>query len=143
MNRAGLFQAMSINTRKEKEKTVSSLTTDATMSGKGRSYNRNVNIGQYSKHPKPPPMFSQVIDYSTRRGVLPCYGITHHVGRNPPQFGKTNGMVPQGGQGRMQMPSVANPRPMNLPIHQPRSSINAGIPSSIRIPNVPLSEIAY
>ena len=141
MNRAGLFQSMSINTRKEKEPDIYTLRTDAKIAGRGRSYNKDATFGKY-KPPVAPAMFSGVMDYSSRRGVMPCYSITHFVLRNPPQYGKTHGLVPQGGQSRSQNPSLVNPRPMNIPIMQPRSSMNAGLPSSIPLPMVARSAMA-
>ena len=141
MNRAGLFQAMSINTRREKEPDTYTLRTDGKLAGRGHSYNRKATFGKV-KPPPAPAMFSQVIDYSTRRGVLPCFNINRFVLRNPPQYGKTHGLIPQGGQSRSQNPSLVNPRPTNIPIHQPRSSFNAGLPSSIPLPMVARSAMA-
>lgn len=133
MNRAGLFQAMSINNPREKEKSVSSIMTDAGFADKNRPF-LGKDVNEYTKYKKAPNMFSGVIDYSTRRGVLPCYSINKFVGRNPPEYGSTHGMMPLGGMSRTQEPSVVNPRPINIPILIPRSNINAGVPTKIPIP---------
>jgi len=132
MNRTQLFTAM----KGDDEPDSYSLRTTAKQAGRGHSYNRSALIG-YAPTLKAPKMFSEVIDYSTRRGVLPCYGITHHVLRNPPEFGKTHGLVPQGGQSRTQNPSNVNPRPLNLPIQIKRASNNAAVSSTIPVPGLP------
>ena len=131
MNRASLFQGM----KGKKETTPASIRANAQISGKGHSYNRDVTFGKVP-YKKAPAMFSGVIDYSTRRGVLPCYNINRFVLRNPPEFIPQHGLRPQGGQSRTQNPSWANPRPLNLPIHQPRSSMNGGLPSRIHLPGL-------
>ncbi len=131
MNRTGLFTGM----QGIEEPDSYSIRANAKQSGKGHSYNRSALIG-YDPTLHAPKTFSQVIDYSSRRGVLPCYGITHHVLRNPPEFGKTHGLVPQGGQSRTQDPSNVNPRPLNLPVHITRASNNAAMPSRIPIPSM-------
>jgi len=135
MNRAGLFQSMGINNPKEKENFVSSLTTKVGFADNNRpALGKDVN--EYREYTKAPNMFSGVIDYSTRRGVLPCYSINKFVGRNPPAFDKTHGMMPMGGMSRTQNPSLVNPRPLDLPIQIPRSSNNGGMPTHIKIPGV-------
>jgi len=135
MNRAGLFQAMSINNPREKEKSVSSIMSDTGFADNKRPF-LGKNVNEYTKYTKAPNMFSGVIDYSTRRGVLPCYSINKYVGRNPPEYNSTHGMMPLGGMSRTQDPSVVNPRPLNIPILIPRSNINAGVPTRIPIPGV-------
>ena len=133
MNRAGLFQAMSINNPKEKEKSVVSLMTDVGFADKNRPF-LGKDINEYTKYTKAPNMFSGVLDYSTRRGVLPCYSTNKFVGRNPPEYNSTHGLMPLGGQSRTQEPSVVNPRPINIPIQIPRSNINGGVSTRIPIP---------
>jgi len=135
MNRAGIFQAMSINNPCEKEKSVSRIMTDTGFADNKRPF-LGKDVNKYTKYTEAPPMFSGVIDYSTRRGVLPCYSINKFVGRNPPEFGPTHGMMPIGGMSRTQNPSFVNPRPLNIPIQIPRSNINPGFPTTIPIPGV-------
>ena len=55
------------------------------------------------------------IDISTRRNVLPCKGITHHVLRPEPPPAAA-GMVAIGGVGRHQQPALSQERPTDLPI---------------------------
>ena len=131
MNRAGLFQGM----KGRKEIPMSKIRADATYSGRGHSYNKEATFGKVP-YKTAPATFSGVIDYSTRRGVLPCYSITNFVLRNPPEHIAQFGLRALGGQSRTQNPSWANPRPLNLPIHQPRSSVNGGMPSSIALPGL-------
>ena len=135
MNRAGLFQAMSINNPREKEKSVSSIMSDTGFADNKRPF-LGKDVNKYTEYTKAPKTFSGVIDYSTRRGVLPCYSINKFVGRNPPEYGSTHGMMPMGGMSRTQDPSVVNPRPLNIPILTPRSNINAGVPTKIPIPGI-------
>lgn len=132
MNRVGLFQGMEGDSMLPAQ----AIRANAKQAGRGHSYNREATIG-YVGHPPAPKTFSEVIDYSSRRGVLPCYGITHFVLRNPPEFGKTHGLIPQGGQSRTQNPSNVNPRPLNLPVQIPRASNNAAESSSLGIPGLP------
>ena len=130
MNRSGLFQAM----EGKKEPMVSKLTTRCEQSGEGSS--TNVKVMNYRKEPKAPQMLNKAIDMSTRRNVLPCKGITITVGRTPYPFPKPNGLFALGGQSRTQAPSMVNPRPLNLPIQIPRSSVDASRPTKIAIPGV-------
>ena len=135
MDRSGLFQAMEINNPKEKQKSVSSIMSVTGFADNKRPF-LGKDVNEYTKYTKAPPMFSGVIDYSTRRGVLPCYSINKYVGRNPPEFGKTHGMMPIGGMSRTQNPSFVNPRPLNIPILIPRSNINADVNTNIPIPGI-------
>lgn len=71
----------------------------------------------YGKYTEAPDMFAKAIDYSSRRGVLPCKGITHHVLRNP-AMPSAGGMVAPSGYGRHQSRGLAySPeKPINVPI---------------------------
>lgn len=135
MDRQGLFQAMKINNPREKEKDVSKLTAEVGFSDKKRPF-LGKDVNKYGSYKKAPNMFSGVIDYSTRRGVLPCYSINKFVGRNPPEFNSTHGMMPIGGMSRTQAPSLVNPRPLDIPIQVPRSNINGAFPTTIPIPGI-------
>ena len=66
---------------------------------------------------KAPILFSNSIDYSSRRAVLPCKGITNHQLRRP-ALPSAGGMVPPSGIGRHQAKGLAydNDKPINLPI---------------------------
>ena len=132
MNRVGLFQGM----QGDMETPPQAIRANAKLAGRGHSYNREATIG-YVGHPPAPKTFNGCNDYSSRRGVLPCYGITHFVLRNPPEFGSTHGLIPQGGQSRTQNPSNVNPRPLNLPIQIPRASNNPAMASSLGLPGLP------
>lgn len=133
MNRTGLFQAMEINPmRGEKEPNIETIRAKATFPCKGYSTNKEATIG-YVGYEVAPKSFNGAIDYSTRRGVKPCFQINRFVLRNPPRFKASHGLMALGGQSRTQNPSVANPRPLDLPILIPRSNINASLPSSIGI----------
>lgn len=132
MNRASLFQAMEINPPKQKEPSLNTIRAKAVFPCEGYSTNKRATIG-YVGYKIAPKSFNGVQDYSTRRGVKPCFQINRFVLRNPPRFNKTHGLMAQGGQSRTQNPSVVNPRPLNLPILLPRSNINASLPSSIGI----------
>ena len=70
---------------------------------------------QFLPQPIAPKLMPNNIDYSTRRNVLPCKGITHSVLRAQPPPAAA-GMMPIGGVGRHQNPSMAQERPTNLPI---------------------------
>ena len=131
MDRQGLFQGM----LGEVEMNPKLLKPRGLYVGDGATDNRKVNVG-YVGYKKAPPMFSQVIDYSTRRGVLPCYNINRFVIRNPPKYGPTHGLVPVGGMSRTQNNNLANARrPINLPIQQKRSNINAAQVINLPIPS--------
>jgi len=98
----------------------------------GEELNLNKNVNKYQKYTVAPLSFAGVSDYSTRRGVLPCFEINIHVGRRPPRLGETAGLVAQGGQSRTQAPAPYNRRPLNLPILRPRSSLNAGLNTNLK-----------
>ena len=69
----------------------------------------------YKSEPIAPKMYTNDIDYSTRRNVLPCKGITHSVLRAQPPPAAA-GMLPIGGVGRHQNPALSQQRPTNLPL---------------------------
>ena len=132
MDRQGLFQAM----QGKREMSPAALKPRGLYVGDGATDNRKVNIG-YVGYKKAPAMFSEVIDYSTRRGVLPCYNINRFVGRTPPKYGPLHGLVPVGGQSRTQNNNLANARrPLDLPIQKHRSNINAAIPINLPVPSL-------
>ena len=127
MNRTGLFQGLegAVMVRPNKD-------LEVTYKGRGKPDGTTNILGQgYKVAPK---MFNQSIDYSSRRGVKPCYSITRMVGRTPPLLPASAGLMPVGGQGRAQLPSMVNPRPQNLPILVPRSNLNAASRSPLGIP---------
>ena len=133
MYRPSLFQAMEINpARGEKEPNMETIRANLTYRCEGYSTNKKATIG-YVGYEVAPKSFNGVQDYSTRRGVKPCFQINRFVLRNPPRFNRTHGLMAIGGQSRTQNPSVVNPRPLNIPILLPRSNLNAALPSSIGI----------
>lgn len=132
MNRAGLFQAMSINNPREKEKQVATLLTKACVEYQKICFKQPIN--EYTKYRKAPNIMS-VPDYSSRRGVLPCFSITNFVFRNPPAYGNTHGLMALGGQSRHQSRSMVNPRPLKLPLQIPKSNVSAAMNTNIKIPN--------
>tara|TARA_R110000803_G_scaffold11402_2_gene34088 strand:- start:519 stop:932 length:414 start_codon:yes stop_codon:yes gene_type:complete len=133
MNRASLFQAMEINpARGQKEPMMNTIRANGKYPSEGFSTNRVATVG-FSGYPVPPKQHSGVVDYSTRNGVKPCFNINRFVLRNPPQYKASHGLMALGGQSRTQNPSIANRRPLNLPILHPRSNLNASLPSSIGI----------
>ena len=127
MNIATLFQPL----EGEKELSPYKFMTKATYRGDPLKVLKDVN--KYKPYTKAPNILNQAIDYSSRRGVLPCFSINVKVGRNPPRYDKTHGLRPIGGQSRTQEPSLVNKRPLNIPIQIPRSNINAGIHTSIKM----------
>ena len=89
----------------------------------------------YGLYEKAPKLFSESIDYSTRRGVLQCNGLGHTVLRRAP-IPATNGMVPPSGIGRHQMKGLAyDPaKPINTPLMPGSSSVAAGLNSKLGKP---------
>ena len=89
----------------------------------------------YGPYITPPVLYNESIDYSTRRGVLQCNGIGHHVLRRPP-IPATNGMVASSGIGRNQMKGlVYDPsKPIDRPIMPLSSSVAAGINNALGQP---------
>lgn len=70
---------------------------------------------KYKSEPIAPKLMPSNIDYSSRREVLPCKGITHIVLRPEPPPAAA-GMVPPTGVGRGQPIGLSQERPTNLPI---------------------------
>jgi len=132
MNRTNLFQAMSGG----REPTVQSISFSATSSNNGRPF-LGKDVNPYEAVKFVPNMFTQVMDYSQRNGVMACYQLGNKkVLRAPPKYDKhrvnlTNGIA---GIARNQNASVINPRPLNLPVQIPRSNINAAFKTNISIP---------
>ena len=89
----------------------------------------------YGPYITPPVLYNESIDYSTRRGVLQCNGIGHHVLRRPP-IPATNGMVASSGIGRNQMKGlVYDPsKPIDRPVMPLSSSVAAGINNALGQP---------
>ena len=69
----------------------------------------------YKSEPIAPKLYPNNIDYSTRRSVLPCKGITHRVLRPEPPPASA-GMMPIGGNSRHGLPAMSQTGPLNLPI---------------------------
>ena len=106
--------------------------------GTGFSYkqegNRNpMNLPDYSSAPL---HFPSSIDYSSRRSVLPCKGITHHVLRRP-ALPSSGGMVAPTGIGRHQAKGLAysSEKPINLPIMPYSNPYASGTNNKLGHPN--------
>jgi hypothetical protein len=128
MNRAGLFQGMQGTKMKRPNKDL-----EVNQPSNGRPAGMTGAI--YGKYYKSPKMFSEVIDYSSRRGVKPCFTITRHVYRTPPIVEASAALRPVGGMSRSQNPSMANTRPLDLPLQIPIGNINGVDNSPLGIPN--------
>ena len=77
------------------------------------------------KYTKAPPLLNPAIDYSTRDGVLPCRGITHHVLRsaNPVPDGNAY-QAPMGiARGQMRGLQYSPDHRLDLPIMPYASSM--------------------
>ena len=87
-----------------------------------------VNPFNYGPYTKATILFRNSIDYSTRRGVLPCKGITHTILRNPP-FPSSGGMIAPTGIGRHQLKGIAySPeKPINTPIMPLSNPYSSGL----------------
>jgi len=59
----------------------------------------------------------QVVDYSTRNSVLPCYSYTHKILKNPPAEALNKVQS-------MNSTTPYNPRPTDIPIQMPRGFTN-------------------
>ena len=90
----------------------------------------------YGPYTKAPILFSESIDYSSRRGVLQCNGLGHTVLRRPP-IPSTNGMVAPSGIGRHQMKGLAydSSKPINAPLMPLSSSVAGGLNNVLGQPN--------
>jgi len=92
--------------------------------------NRDPLLGRVA-YTKSPPILNSAIDYSTRRGVLPCISITEQVLRAPPPNPANAYQAPRGvgsfsGTG---LDSVGYKN--DYPELRPFSSINIGRPSML------------
>jgi hypothetical protein len=85
---------------------------------------RDPRVGYAHTHVAP-PMFNSAIDYSSRNGVLPCVGITHHVLREPPSNPANAYQAPMG-VGRGQARGLQYSVPLNNPVMPRTSSVFAG-----------------
>ena len=89
----------------------------------------------YGPYTKAPNMLSAAIDYSTRRGVLPCKGITHRVLRRP-AMPSAGGMVAPTGIGRHQPRGLAySPdKPLDVPIMPQSNPFSSGLNNPLKQP---------
>ena len=78
------------------------------------------------KYTKAPSMFNGAIDYSTRDGVLPCKGITHHILRQDNPIPASNAYQAPMGVARGQERGLQYTVPLNNPIMPFASSVFAG-----------------
>ena len=86
------------------------------MPGTGQGSAKNTSVPLlYKSEPIQPKLMPSNIDISSRRNVLPCKGITHHVLRPAPPPAAA-GMTAIGGVGRHQQPALSQERPTDLPI---------------------------
>jgi hypothetical protein len=77
------------------------------------------------KYTKAPNTLSAAIDYSTRRGVLPCRGITHHVLRTPATNAANAYQAPMGfTRGQPRGLASLNEYPTSLPLMPLSDSMN-------------------
>ena len=80
---------------------------------------------------KAPNILNSAIDYSTRRGVLPCVGITERVLRAPPA-NAANAYQAPAGVGSFSQKGLEGVNYKNdYPVLRPFSSINMGEPSRL------------
>jgi hypothetical protein len=88
----------------------------------------NITPFKYGAYTKAPILFSNSIDYSTRRGVLYCKGITHTVLRNPP-LPSAGGLIAPTGIGRHQLKGIAySPeKPIDQPIMPLSNPFSSGL----------------
>ena len=100
--------------------------------GQGSQVNTN-KPPQYKSEPIAPKLYPNNIDYSTRRSVLPCKGITHHVLRPQPPPASA-GMIPIGGNSRHSMPSMSQTGPTNLPIMPFSDPFNSQFNNPLKAP---------
>ncbi len=90
----------------------------------------------YKPEPIAPKLLTPNIDYSTRRNVLPCKGITHHVLRRPP-LPNAGSMVPPTGIARGEKPGLAYlpEKPLTLPIMPFSNPVYSGFNNPLGAPN--------
>jgi hypothetical protein len=90
----------------------------------------------YKSEPIAPPLLNSAIDYSTRRNVLPCKGITHHVLRRP-TLPNAGSMVPPTGIARGEKPGLAYlpEKPLTMPIMPFSNPVYSGFNNPLGAPN--------
>ena len=88
---------------------------------------------EYKSEPIAPKLYPNNIDYSTRRQVLPCKGITHKVLRPEPPPASA-GMMPIGGNSRHGLPSMSQTGPLNLPILQMSNPFASAFNNPLKAP---------
>ena len=89
---------------------------------------------EYKSEPIAPKLMPNNMDYSTRRQVLPCVGITHHVLRSEP-VPANHGMVAPTGIGRHQPRGLAQEKPTDLPIMKFSNPFASGFDNPLGAPN--------
>ena len=105
------------------------------MPGVGQGSEKNTSVPLvYKKEPIAPKLMPSNIDVSSRRNVLPCKGITHHVLRPQPPPAAA-GMVPPAGVGRHQQPGLSQERPTDLPILKLSNPFDSGSNNPLKQPN--------
>ena len=89
----------------------------------------------YGAYTEAPPMFASALDYSSRRGVLPCKTITHDVLRRP-ALPSAGGMIAPSGIGRHQNKGLAySPdKPIDIAIMPLSDSFAPGLNSKLGQP---------
>ena len=92
-----------------------------------------LEVPKYKAVPIAPKLYPDNIDYSTRRGVLPCKGITHRVLRPEPPPASA-GMVPIGGNSRHGLPSMSQTNALNLPILQMSNPFASAFNNPLKAP---------
>jgi|TARA_R110002110_G_scaffold165478_3_gene365818 hypothetical protein len=106
----------------------------ASMPGTGQGSTENTVVPpQYKSEPIAPKLYPNNIDYSTRRSVLPCKGITHHILRPEPPPASA-GMMPIGGNSRGSVPSMSQTGPTNLPIMPFSDPFNSQFNNPLKAP---------
>lgn len=87
--------------------------------------NSQPSLGEVA-YTKAPALMPSNIDYSTRDGVLPCKGITHHILRQDNPVPASNAYQAPMGVARGQEKGLQYSVPLNNPIMPFASSIFAG-----------------
>ena len=114
MNRTSLFAGMD-----DKPLTVSEISFSSGLVGNAPPHLKKVNVLDVKYIPFRSQNLPQVIDYSTRNSVLPCYSITQKILKNSSQYGNNRIHVQP-----MNTTSVINPRPSDIPSQIPRGFTN-------------------
>ena len=89
---------------------------------------------KYKSEPIAPKLMPMNIDVSSRRNVLPCVGITHHVLRSEP-IPANHGMVAPTGIGRHQPRGLAQEKRTDLPIMKFSNPFASGFDNPLGAPN--------